>query len=212
MGDRTGDGMDKWSKLAGKPQVERAMAALQANGVSVYFVKTGEEARAKALSLMPDGAEVMSMSSTTLDQIGLAKEIMESGRYKPVKKTLMSMDRKTQGAEMQKIGAAPAYAVGSVHAVTEDGKLLVASQSGSQLPAYAYGSPHVIWVVGAQKIVKDMDEGFRRIYEHCLPLESERARQAYGIPGSSVNKVLVINKETSPGRLALIFVNQVLGF
>lgn len=121
------------------------------------------------------------------------------------------MDRKTQGSLMQKMGAGPDWAIGSVHAVTEDGHVLIASATGSQLPAYAYGSSHVVWVVGAQKIVRDSDEGMRRIYEHCLPLEDARARKVYGI-GSGVNKVLTINKEVQAGRITMVIVKEKLGF
>ena len=78
------------------------------------------------------------------------------------------------------------------------------------MPAYAYGSSNVIFVVGAQKIVKNVDEGIKRIYEYCLDLESERARRAYGVPGSSVNKILIINKEFQEKRITLIFVNELL--
>jgi len=151
------------------------------------------------------------MSSVTLDTIGISKEIMESGRFDAVKKKLMIMDRKTQNSQMQKLGAAPDWAVGSVHAATENGEIIIASQSGSQLPAYSAGSSHVLWVVGTQKIVKNLDAGFRRIYEYVLPLESERAKKAYG-KESAVNKLLIINKEAKPGRISLIFVNEVLGF
>jgi len=121
------------------------------------------------------------------------------------------MDRKTQGLEMQKLGAAPEWAVGSVHAVTEDGKVIIASASGSQLPSYAYGSSHVVWVVGSQKIVKDLDEGMKRVREYVLPLESERAMKAYGQP-SSINKLLILNKEANPGRITMVIVKEKLGF
>jgi len=112
---------------------------------------------------------------------------------------------------MQKLGAAPEYAVGSVHAVTEDGKVIIASNTGSQLPAYAYGSAHVIWVVGTQKIVANLEQGLKRIYEYVLPLESERLKKVYGVE-SNVSKLLIINKEIAPNRLTLILVKQKLGF
>ena len=121
------------------------------------------------------------------------------------------MDQKIQGAEMKKLGAAPEWAIGSVHAVTEDGKVVVASATGSQLPAYAYGSLHVLWIVGAQKIVKDMNEATKRVYEYVLPLESERAMKAYGM-GSNVNKELIFNKEVTPGRITMIIVKEKIGF
>ncbi len=192
--------------------IEKTAKALQVNGVTVVITQNGEDAKNKVLELLPKQAEVMTMTSTTLDDIGATKEINESSEYNAVRDKLYSMDRKTQYIEMQKLGAAPEYAVGSVHAVTEDGHILIASNTGSQLPAYVYGSAHVIWVVGAQKIVKDTDSGIKRIYDYVLPLESERAHKAYNVPGSAVNKLLIINKEVTPNRLTIILVKEVLGF
>lgn len=203
--------MDKWNKLADRETVDRTIEALKANGIDAEFVENGEQAKNRVLEILPAGVEVMNMTSVTLDTIGVAKETVESGKYYSVRNKLMKMDRSTQGLEMQKMGAAPDYAVGSVHAVTEDGHVLFASHSGSQLPAYAYGAAHVIWVVGAQKIVKNTDEGIKRIYEYILPLEDERARKAYGV-GSGVSKLLILNKEKTPGRLSLILVGKKLGF
>lgn len=205
--------MTTWDQLASKESIDKAIESLKANGIDAKFVENGEAANKEVFSLIPEGAEVMNMTSLTLDTIGVAKEINESGKYDSVRSKLNNMDRATQNLEMQKIGAAPQWAVGSVHAVTEDGHLLIASNSGSQLPAYASGSNHVIWVVGIQKIVKNTDDGIKRIYEYVLPLESERANKAYNITiGSNVNKLLIINKEVKPGRLTVIFVGEKLGF
>lgn len=202
----------QWDLLPKKETIEKTKIALEANGFNVLYAETSEEAREKVLSLIPKGAEVMTMTSVTLDVLGLPKHINESSAYDAVRPNLMHMNRETQRREMQKLGSAPEHAIGSVHAVTQDGSVLVASNSGSQLPAYIYGSLHVIWVVGVQKIVKDLQQGMKRIYEHSLPLEAERARKAYGVSGSFVSKLLVVNKEVMPGRITIILVNQVLGF
>ncbi len=205
--------MDNWKTLKDKEVVDKTIQALKGNGIDARFVETGEDAKNEVLSLIPEGAEVMTMTSVTLETIGAPKELNESGKFNSVRNKLNSMDRATQNLEMQRLGAAPEYAVGSVHAVSEDGHLLIASNTGSQLPAYVSGSTHVIWVIGTQKIVKDTEEGVKRIYEYVLPLESERANKAYNITtGSNVNKLLIINKEVNPNRLHVIFVNQVLGF
>lgn len=201
----------KWDKLASDVQIRTTIKSLKANGIDAIIVENGEEARGKVLEILPKGSEVMNMSSTTLDTIGLSKEIMESEKYNSVNKKLMSMDRKTQGREMNKLGAAPEWTIGSVHAVTEDGHVLIASNSGSQLSAYTYGAGHVVWIVGTHKIVKNLDEGMKRIYEHSLPLEDARARKAYGV-GSGVNKMLIVNKEKIPGRITMILVKEKLGF
>ncbi len=201
-----------WNTLATQESIDAAVANLQAHGMNAIVVENGEAAKAKVLEMLPAGAEVMDMTSVTLQTIGVTEEIEKSGKYNSVKAKLMSMDRKTQSLEMQKLGAAPEWTVGSVHAVTEDGIVIVASNTGSQLPAYAYGSAHVIWVVGTQKIVKNMDKGMKRLYEHTLPLESERAHKAYGMPASFVSKLLIVHKEVVPQRITVIFVKEVLGF
>jgi len=65
--------------------------------------------------------------------------------------------------------------------------------------------------VGTQKIVSDLEEGLRRVNDYALPLEDARAQAAYGIR-SAVNKVLIINREIVPGRITVVFVDEVLGF
>lgn len=207
--------MNEWTQIPKDAILDATVAQLNEHGFNTVIVNTGEEAKQKALELIPQGAEVMTMTSVTTSTIGLAKELDESGKYSSVKQKLHKMNRETENLEMQKLGAAADYSVGSVHAITQDGHILIASNSGSQLPGYVYGSPHVIWVAGAQKIVKDIEEGMKRISDYILPLESQRARQAYGLPedwNSFVSKLVIYNRETAPQRIHLILVKEQLGF
>ncbi len=201
-----------WGVLATEESINKTIAALKANGMDAVVVADAAATKAKVIELIPKGAEIMNQTSVTLETVGLAKEINESGNYDSVRNKLNAMDRKTQGAAMQKLGAAPEWVIGSVHSVTENGEVFIASNTGSQLSSYAYGSSHVIWVVGTQKIVKDADEATHRMFEHSLELEHVRANKAYGVPGSAINKILKINKEVKPGRITIIFVKEVLGF
>jgi len=202
---------EQYAKLADDATIQKTAEALKKNGISVIVVETEEEAKKKVLELLPQGSEVMNMTSMTLEAINVASELNESERFNSVHNKLNTMDQKTQGAEMRRLGAAPEWVVGSVHAVTEDGHVLVASASGSQLPAYAYAAGHVIWVIGTQKIVKNTEEGMKRLYEYSFPLEDERALKAYGMH-SGVNKILIVNKELMPERITAIFVKKKLGF
>jgi hypothetical protein len=201
----------EWDKIADKAIIEKTMAALGRNGFAVMLVDTAEEAKRKVLELIPQGADVFTVTSRTTDTISLSAEINTSGRYDSVRNRLNAMDRTTQKREMKALGASPSWVVGSVHAVTEEGDVMIASASGSQLSPYAYGAEHVVLVVGAQKIVKTIDDGFKRIYEHSFVLENERAKKAYGV-GSSVNKILILKKEGVKERTTLVFVREVLGF
>ncbi|MBI4050297.1 MAG: LUD domain-containing protein [Candidatus Doudnabacteria bacterium] len=202
---------EKFGQLASDETIQKTIAALKDNGIEAVAVQNSEAAKRKAFEIIPEGAEIMNMTSMTLESLSVVKEILESGRFNSVRNKLNQMDRKTQGPEMQKIGAAPEWVFGSVHAVTEDGQVLVASNTGSQLPAYAYGAGHVIWIVGAQKLVKNLEEGLRRLYEYSLPLENERAKKAYGM-SSNVSKILIVNKELVKGRITMIIVKEKLGF
>ncbi|MBI4155966.1 MAG: LUD domain-containing protein [Candidatus Zambryskibacteria bacterium] len=195
----------------GEEQINRTISALKNNGIEALLIKDRAEAKNKVLEMIPRGANVMTMTSVTLDILGIT-EALNTSDYDSVREKFKKMDSKTQSGQMRALASAPDYTVGSVHAVTEDGKVLIASASGSQLPAYAYGAGKVIWVVGTQKIVKDFEDGMKRIYKYTLPLESERAHKAYGVSGSAVNKMLIINKEATPGRMTIIFVPENVGF
>src|SRR6202158_2083404 len=201
----------EFSRLASGQQIRSVANALERSGITVSVVDSGEEARRVVRSLLPIGAEVFNNTSRTLEVIGVAEDIERSGLYQPLRLRLYQMDREMQGREMRQLSASPDWVVGSVHALTEEGSLLIASASGSQLGPIASGAGHVVLVVGAQKIVPDFDTGLRRIYEYCFPLEDRRARQAYGMP-SGVNNVLVVNKAIAPGRITAILVIQTLGF
>ena len=197
--------------LATEEQIEQTAEALTANGFRTLIAADAEEARKLFFENLPEGTQVHTGASVTLDTLDITEVIEKSGRYNAIRPKLWTMDRATQGAEIRRLGAAPDYMAGSVHAVTEDGHVIVASRSGSQLGPYVSGAGKVIWVVGAQKIVRDVAEGLRRVEEYSLPLEDQRAQKAYGIH-SEIAKLLIFNKEVTPGRITLILVKEELGF
>jgi hypothetical protein len=201
----------RWGTLADDVRVKRTIAALEANGISVLRASDAAEAKRMVLDLVPDGSQVHQGASQSLDVVGITDEIEKSGRYEALRPRVWSMDRKTQGDEIRRLGAAPDVMLGSVHAVTETGSLLAASMSGSQLGPYVSGAGRVILVVGTQKIVSDLEEALHRIDEYAYTLEDARAQAAYGMR-SGVNKVLVINREITPGRITVVLVDEVLGF
>jgi hypothetical protein len=201
----------EFAKPASDDQIKRAAQALEANGIHTLIAENSEEAKRIFFELVPEGSEVFLGASVTLETLGIKDEIDKSGRFDALRSKMFAMDRATQGREIRKLGGAPDYAAGSVHAVTEDGQVLIASKTGSQLGPYASGAGKVIWVIGAQKIVKDLDEGMRRIQEYCYPLEEVHMQELYKT-NTSINKILIVNKEISPDRITMIIVKEKLGF
>lgn len=205
--------MKDFNQLADDTTVQKTKNALTYNGFKVLVVTSGTEAKDAVLSLIPDGSEVMENTSRTLDDIGVSVAIDESGRFVSLHKKSLSMNRETEGKKISELRSVPDWAIGSFHAVTEDGKIMMASGSGSQIPGYAYGANHVIFVAGTHKIVKDVDEGFVRIYEHSLPLESERINKINNTTdGSNPRRILIMNSEKNTERTTIILVKEVLGF
>lgn len=200
----------EFTRLATEEQISKTVQALEMNGIQTVVVETGEQARVLVLSMLPPGVDVYNPPSRTLDQIGLTKDIETSEIFRPVRSRLGSLDRVSQQREMRHMIASPDIVIGSVHAITENGEILMASASGSQLSSAAFGAGRVIWVVGTQKLVPTLDEGFLRIREYCFPLENMRTQQVYGKP-SAINKILLVNADL-PGRITTILVKQNLGF
>ena len=192
-------------------RLDRAAAALTAHGFTVEILDDAAAARTRIKDLIPEGASVFTGASETLRLSGIDEDINSSGLYESVKARSSAMDRATQLAEIWRLLACPDVIVGSVHAVTETGSLVAASASGSQLPGYAGAAARVIWVVGAQKVVPDLSTALRRIENHCLPLENERAMEVYGKP-SALNRILILNAEPHPGRGTVLLLREAIGF
>jgi hypothetical protein len=201
---------DRFSALPDEQVLASTVTALEEHGFSVEIVDDLDAARQTVLARIPHGSTVMTNTSVTLAEAGIADAINDGGPYDSARNRMFALDFATQAQEMKAIGGQPDYAIGSVHAVTRDGTLVIASASGSQLASYAWGAASVILVVGAQKIVPTLQAAHERVYQHSLVLEDARAQAAYG-QHSSVGKILEIHQEL-PGRIHIVLVRQSVGF
>jgi LUD domain len=183
---------------------------LRERNFEVLIVPAGAEAKAAVLARLPEGAEVHSGKSRTLEELGVFKELMESDRYDFVRKRTMQLDRWTQRREITKLSSTPEFMLGSVQALTEAGQLVVASASGSQIGPYASGAQTLILVVGSQKIVPDLDTALRRITDHVQPYEDARLREQMGM-GTKLCRILILEQDYVPGRTTVILVREPVG-
>jgi len=195
---------------ASEAELEALAEKLRARNFEVVIVQDGAEAKAEVLKRIPEGAQVHSGKSKTLEDAGLFKEFMEGERFDFVRKRTMKLDPKTQRDEIRKLGAAPDVMVNSAHAVTEEGQIVITSASGSQIGPIASGAGRLILVIGSQKIVPDLDAAFRRIREHVFPYEDARLREAMGI-GTKITRTLILDQDFMPGRTTVILVREPIG-
>jgi acyl-CoA hydrolase len=201
---------DRFTTLPDQHTLDATVVALEEHGFSVEVVDDLDAAREAVLARIPHGSSVMTNTSVTLAETGIADAINDGGPFDSARNKMFALDFATQAQEMKAIGGQPDYALGSVHAVTADGTLVIASASGSQLASYAWGAANVIFVAGAQKLVPTLAAAHERIYQHSLPLEDARAQAAYG-QHSQVGKVLEIHQEL-PGRIHIVLIRKAVGF
>ncbi|MFC6010488.1 LUD domain-containing protein [Nocardia lasii] len=201
--------MSEFDVLPDERTVAETVAALESHGFTVEVVDDLAAAKDATLARIPHGARVWKNTSVTLDETGISAEVDNpDGPYESVRLQMTAQNFASR--EMKEIAAAPDYALGSVHAITRDGELLIGSASGSQFATIAWGADKVVLVAGLQKVVPDLDTARRRVREHSLPLENVRAQAAYG-QDSHLNKTLEISGEM-PGRTHLVLIRQAIGY
>jgi acyl-CoA hydrolase len=206
----TTDAPNRFTARPDDETLATTVVALEEHGFSVEVVDDRDAAREPVLARIPEGSSVMTNTSVTLQETGIASAIDDGGPYESARNKMLALDFETQLQEMKAIAGQPDYALGSVHAITRDGTLVIASASGSQLASYAWGAANVIFVVGAQKLVPTPEAARERIIEHSLKLEDARAYAAYG-QNSYVGKILEIHQEL-PGRIHVVLIRRSVGF
>jgi len=200
-----------FAQPASEAMLQTVAERLRERNFETIIVATAAEAKVAVMERIPEGVEIHSGKSKTLEDIGVFAELMGSDRYDFVRKRTSKMDRKTQAREIRKLGAAPDVMLGSVQALTEAGQLVVASASGSQIGPYASGAGTLILVVGSQKIVPDLDTAIRRITDHVQPYEDARLREQMGM-GTKLTRILILERDYSPGRTTVVLVREPVGF
>lgn len=204
--------MKEFDKLSSIETIRETISSLKSRNINAEFVETKQKALERLKEIIPKNAEIMTGGSTTLEEIGFV-DLLKSGKHqwKNLKDEIIAEKNQEKQTELRKKSINAQYFIGSVHAVAKTGEVLIASASGSQIPSYAFSSDNVIWIVGVQKIVDNLEEGFERINKYCLLLEDARMK-SIGYPGSAIGKILLFEREIMPRKITLIFVNEKIGF
>jgi len=196
-------------KPASEATLEALAERLRARNFEVVILDDGAAAKAEVLARVPEGSQVHTGKSKTLEDIGIFQEFMENEKYDFIRRRTLKMDRKTQLDEMRKAGAAPDIMVNSAHAVTEAGQIVMTSATGSQIGPIAYGAGKLILVIGSQKVVPDLNTALRRIEDYVIPYEEDRLNVAHGV--AKMNRTLILEGDHTPGRTTIILVRTPIG-
>lgn len=202
-----------YSKVPNIETIEKTIYELNNHGINTILVDNKKQALEKILENIPEGSKIMSGSSTTLIQIGFS-EMLKSENHKWINlhKEILKETDKVKRSNLRRSSITNAdYFLCSVNAITRDGKLVAVDASGSRVGALPFAAKSVLIIAGANKIVPDIESAFDRIKNYVINLENERALKVYGVK-SSLNKWIIIEKESVLNRIKLILVKEPLGF
>jgi hypothetical protein len=201
-----------WEKIPDQPTIDKAMAGMRERNFNPVLVPDRQSALEKLKQMIPAGAEVMTGASTTLEEIGFIDYLASNEHHwRNWKDRIMPEKDHEKQRALRRVSTTSEYFLGSVQAITETGQALGADATGSRQGGYVFGAEKVIWVVGINKIVSDLEMALKRLLEYCVPLEDARMKKT-GAPGTFIGKIVIYEREYVPQRVSTILVKEKLGF
>jgi hypothetical protein len=202
-------------------RMKTVAAGLERRNTEVIQVPDGAAACAKSLEMIPQGATVGLGGSLTVQQIGLLKAL-RSGQYNLYDQYAKGLSPE-ESIQMRRKGLTADVFVTGTNAVTLDGRLVNLDGAGNRVAALTFGPQRVIVVIGRNKIVADVDQALDRIWNLAAPLNAARLNRKTpctqtaqcedcASPDRICNHLLITERQMKPGRLAVILVDEDLGF
>jgi hypothetical protein len=202
-------------------KISRALAALEKNGFQTFFASSGKAALEKVLTLIPPEAKVGIGGSVTIREIGLIDALLARGNqvFHHWQKGISSEE--VTAIMKQELNSD--IFIASSNAVTEDGKLVNADQTGNRVASMIFGPQKVIVIAGINKIVRDVAEGIQRIKNVATPMNSKRLGQKTSCamtgkctecdaPDKPCRVTTIIEKKPIKTDITVILVGEELGF
>jgi len=204
----------KWNKLASDAKIEKVKTALEAKTFKCTVVNNSAEALKTLVALIPEGASISTGGSTTLTEIGFTDYAKKETKWNNFHSKALEEKDQTKSWALRVRGYSADYFISSVCAISENGDLVVCDASGTRVGGFLGGAKNLIVVVGSNKFVPTYKDAIDRMEEYCLPVESARARVAYGIQGSQIAFVASIKSANPFGspHIHVIVVKEKLGY
>jgi hypothetical protein len=207
-----GVGRERWNRIPDEATLKKTVEAIEARNIRVILTDTAEEALRAVIDLLPEGAEVMYASSTTLVEMGFDRALEENRKGWRDYHAVITAENDTEKRHaLRRKSVAADYFLSGVQAIVESGEVVGCDKTGSRMGAWPHAAAHLILVSGTNKIVPTVEDALRRCREYALPLENQRAQHAYGV-GSYIGKHVILDREDTDGRITLVLIRQPLGY
>lgn len=198
----------------------RVAKALESRNMEAYYVKTKEDALAKALELIPEGSQVSWGGTVSAMEIGLT-DALHAGNYDVLDRNLVSTVEEKEAIAHQALNCD--WFIGSSNAVSEDGVLVNIDGNSNRVAAFAYGPKNVLLIVGMNKIVKTVEDAMSRARNEAAPINAQRFNLETPCvkngmcfdcksPQTICCQILITRFSRVKNRIKVILVDENLGF
>ncbi len=192
---------------------------LKDHGFEVIPVRTASEALEEAKKYFVDVQSVGLGGSVTVLEIGLLSWLRQQQGFQLFDQYEEGISME-ENVERRRKGLLADIFVTSSNAVTRSGYLVNVDGTGNRVAAQTFGPRRVLLIVGKNKIVPDVEAGFRRIEEVVAPKNVERVnKKAFSLKKEqkytveNIQSVFVVIKKTdNRNRISMILVDEELGF
>jgi L-lactate utilization protein LutB len=198
--------------------MQKLIETLKSCGYDAHFVQTKEEAFELSKTFIKEGMNVGLGGSVTVGEIGLLeyitnkKDITVHNQYEAG----ITMD---ENKERRRQGLVSDIFVTGINALTKDGKIVNADGSGNRVAAFCYGPKKILAIVGVNKIVENLEDGFKRVMEVAAVKNIDRMNNKAIEMGKEPRHNLdnIANKFTwvkadDKDRITIILINEELGY
>ena len=209
--------MEQMTKKRNALLAKKVIEGLRSRNMEAEYAETKEEALKKALELIPERACVSMGGSMSVHAIGLS-EALKNGNY-----NFIDRDAYEDKRQAMLLAYDADFFLSSCNAMTEDGVMVNIDGNANRVSAIAQGPKHVLFIVGMNKICKDVDHAMKRARNVASPINAQR----FGLKtpctqtGSCMNcksadticcQFLITRYSRHAGRIHVILVNEDLGY
>jgi hypothetical protein len=175
-----------WNKFPPQSTLDAVVVAMKNRGFKVIVVDTKMEALQTLKDIIPAGVDVMTGSSTSLNQVGFMDYYLkEKNPWNCLGPIVYNEKDPAKQQVLRRKSTTADYFVASVNAVSESGELVACDRSGSRVSAYPFAAGKLVLLVGIQKICKDLETAMKRVREYVFALGKRTALARRLASGSS---------------------------
>lgn len=199
----------------------KVIKSLNTHHIEGYYCATSADAIKKVLTLIPQGSSISWGGSMTIRDMGLTDALHKAGTFTLYDRDLAESPEEVQAVYRQTFGAD--FYISSANAMSEQGDIVNIDGNGNRVAAIAWGPKKVIFVVGINKIAKDLDAAIKRARGTAAPINTVRLNRETpctldGVchdchsPNSICNQIHIIRNSYDNGRFSVVIVGEELGY